>query len=240
MRCAQCLAFVPSSSSPIPRGNTVALPRSFCWTKYGTEAGEATSSILARKESERLGNNGIFLWGIGTSVRPSLMELVASDPAPTVVFSPMRSQPAARDVAPERIVRWRSAIGLDGAAFELPPSTTVTSRFDGKASRPKHFALVCSSEVPLPADPTPQERRGWIDDGQLRNIRSGRPVGSSQVTSVVRRVGPDAPTCRYRVGFDAELSYPYFLVLGDCEVIEDPLRLLERAMSAGGQARSHP
>ena len=46
------------------------LPDLFCWTKYGTEAGEDIGAILERKESERLASGGTFLWGVGNAIGP--------------------------------------------------------------------------------------------------------------------------------------------------------------------------
>ena len=51
------------------------LPRFFCWTRFGTEAGQPIEQILERKEQERIVNNGLFLWGIGNSLTPSMIEL---------------------------------------------------------------------------------------------------------------------------------------------------------------------
>src|ERR1700728_56037 len=38
---------------------TVGIPDRFCWTRFGTEAGESIEHILNRKEEERLANGGI-------------------------------------------------------------------------------------------------------------------------------------------------------------------------------------
>ena len=50
------------------------LPTIFCWTRFGGEAGEPIEQILFRKEQERLANGGVFLWGIGNAVGPSIYE----------------------------------------------------------------------------------------------------------------------------------------------------------------------
>jgi hypothetical protein len=62
------------------------LPEAFCWTKYGAEAGEAASSILRRKELERLATGGIFLWGIGNAIGPSLEQLLGQACEPKVAL----------------------------------------------------------------------------------------------------------------------------------------------------------
>lgn len=191
------------------------LPDAFCWTKYGDEAGEAISSILRRKDAEREANGGLFLWGIGTSIRPSLLKLLSDLPAPEVIFSPMLSAPTPRDVSPKAVAVWHRARGLDGELFELPPHTMVTSRLDVGVHSKRHYALVCESSAPLAHDDGFATRQ-WIDDALLRNLASGRPLGGSQVTSVVRRtLASESPRRRYRVGFRATLQYPYFVELFD-------------------------
>lgn len=185
------------------------LPSAFCWSKFGIEAGESAASIVQRKEGERSQNRGTFLWGIGNSIRPSLMLLLDSVSQPVVIFTPIRSAPSSRDVRPASVVAWRSARGLDGRPYEMPPHSVVTSSAN---SRRHHFALVCNSDRPL-VDYTEDLS---LDDDNLRNLRTGTRVGSSQVTSVVRVVDHSVPQFpRYRVAFDARLVPPYLLVLGD-------------------------
>lgn len=184
------------------------LPAAFCWTKYGTEAGEPIDAIIARKEHERAANGGLFLWGIGNSVAPSLRQLLAVTLQPEVLFSPMFSRPAAQDREPDMVAKWQEAIGLDGDPFDMPAATLVTSRYSPQ--RPRHFALVCASDVPLTAGSADE-----IDASSLENLSRGTPLGSSQVTSVVRqaacREGPGRRA--YRVGFRTRLHFPYFVRL---------------------------
>lgn len=196
--------------------STVHLPSRFCWTKYGTEAGEGIGSILERKEQERAASGGVFLWGIGNAIGPSLKALVATTSRPQVVFTPMRSRPAQRDVAPSVTAEWHRGHGLDGGPFEVPSTSRVTSRFS--PSRSHHYALVCRSDRPLTvgAASTP-----WFAADHVRNLRSGAQVGSSQVTSVVERVAcalrwePSA----YQVAFFADLVAPYFIRLTEHSVL---------------------
>src|SRR5687768_13573201 len=108
--------------------STLDIPDSFCWTKYGTEAGEGIGSILERKERERLANDGLFLWGIGNAIGPSLLALLEAAARPQVVFTPMRSRPSSHDVAPTQTALWHRGFGLDGRPFELPAHSQVTSR----------------------------------------------------------------------------------------------------------------
>ena len=118
-------------------------PHQFCWTKFGAEAGEEPDEILSRKEEERVANGGLFLWGIGNSIRPSLLALLDATPQPTVLFTPMLAPPAAQDRAPDNIGLWRSATGLDGQPFEIPVGSRVTSGLRGGKLPTHHYALVC-------------------------------------------------------------------------------------------------
>lgn len=194
------------------------LPDYFCWTKYGTEAGENIGSILERKERERSNSDGIFLWGIGNAIGPSLKVLLETTARPQVVFTPMRSRPAARDIAPAQTAVWRKGVGLDGEPFELPATSRVTSRVG--PTRDHHFALVCRSDQPIgiATSSTPS-----FSPSHVENLRSGSQVGASQVTSVVRRImcSLGRETWAYRVAFKAELVAPYFVRLTERSVLHD-------------------
>lgn len=184
------------------------LPAAFCWTKYGTEAGEPIEAIIARKEHERATNGGLFLWGIGNSVAPSLRQLLAVTAHPEVLFSPMLSRPAAQDRKPDMVAKWQEATGLDGDPFDLPSATLVTSRYSPQ--RPRHFALVCASDVPLVTGSADE-----IIPSSLENLSKGTPLGSSQVTAVVRQAadGERLKKTAYPVGFRTRLHFPYFVRL---------------------------
>ena len=190
-------------------------PRQFCWTKFGSEAGEDPDEILSRKEQERVVNGGLFLWGIGSSIRPSLLALLDSTQNPTVLFTPMLSPPAAHDRAPDSIGLWRSAIGLDGKPFEIPVGSRITSGLRSGRLPTYHYALVCHQDSPLPGM-AGNGYEEWLDEEQLRNLRTGSRVGSSQVTSVVAQIPASRARRRYRVAFSAQLVAPFQLVLGDC------------------------
>lgn len=190
------------------------LPKHFVWTRYGSEAGQSAHAILQRKERERQIAGGVFLWGIGNSIAPSVRALLSAteNTTPTVVFSPMLSKPKAIDVKPARVVKWLSAIGLDGQSWPMPIGSLVTSRFDaGRQPKRRHYALVCSRQAAL----EPDELAPMFSVESLRNFASGNPVGHSQVTSVVSRAdgrhndlnGP------YVAALAATLVYPYILEL---------------------------
>lgn len=199
-----------AETSSTLEGDDVQPPESFCWSKFGTEAGEEVESILARKERERSKNGGVFLWGIGNSIWPSLRALLVVNKSPSVVFTPMLSPAANIDVNPEYVATWSAAMGMDGSRFEIPKYSMVSSRYDPKRRR-RHFALVCASDTELrdnSADGPPLYR------SELRNFLSGTEVGASQVTAVVRRVAKSKRDERpHRVAFTATLIYPYLVEL---------------------------
>ena len=187
------------------------LPKRFCWTRFGTESGEDISSILARKERERLATGGIFLWGIGNSVGPAMRDLIRLERQPIVAFSPMRSKPKAVDVAPSGVLRWTEALDLDGNDWPIPEAIQVTSRRGDEGGRAKlsHYALVCRAKTSLAMG-----NELSLQYDQLVNLQSGNKLGASQVTAVVEQLSQEAPdSAIYPVAFSAELVYPYFVKL---------------------------
>jgi hypothetical protein len=152
--------------------------RYFVWTRYGTEAGEPIEEILRRKEAERVANNGIFLWGIGNALGPSIQALKKRVADPCVVFSPIKTPPRAIDVRPSKVVSWTTGELIDGTAYRLPVHSIVTSR-----EKRAHYALVCFSTQKLCFEAATET----VEFGTLRNLVSGRPLGRQQVTAVVER-----------------------------------------------------
>jgi hypothetical protein len=189
---------------------SMSLPKYFCWTRFGTEAGETIDQILARKEKERQANGGIFLWGIGNAIGPSMRELVRREKLPQVVFSPIRSKPRVEDVEPAQIVAWTAGRTLDGNFYHLPRWSVVTSR--SKACRRKHYALVCATTQPLQI----RENAEGVPIKQLRNLLTERRIGVSQVTAIVRVDDEHDPSgLAYAIAIRAELVSPYFIELND-------------------------
>ena len=188
-----------------------SLPEAFCWTKFGAEAGELPFSIFQRKELERYRNGGVFLWGIGQSIGPSLPELLGVTPAPEVLFSPIRTSAAAHDASPVQVVLWCDAVGYDGRRFRLPEHSLVTSRMDPARPRSGHYALVCHAGSPI----LEREDKGqYLALDALRNLRSGTSLGASQVTAIVRRIRTTTPSrVEYPVVARARLVYPYLVRL---------------------------
>jgi hypothetical protein len=191
---------------------TTLLPRHFCWSRFGTEAGESIDQILERKEVERDRNRGVFLWGIGNALGPSMRELLRRERTPEVIFSPISSAPRASDVSPSTTVTWNGARDLTGLPAVLPRWSTVTSRGVSGPGAQRHYALVCYSRERLRIGPSPAD----ISMGSVQNLLTSRRVGASQVTAIVKLVDGFLPKgCFYPVAMRVGLVAPYFLSLTD-------------------------
>lgn len=190
--------------------NYMNLPGCFCWTRFGSEAGQGIEHILRRKEEERVANQGVFLWGIGNSVGAAIGELVRRCGSPEVLFSPIKSPAKPMDVVPDSVVAWTKAETIDGHEFLLPAHSMVTSRLSISSPKSAHYALVCFSESPLMAGGSSLR----FSFGALRNILSGKPVGASQVTAVVTAtVGGADGGAVYEAPLRANLAPPFFIRL---------------------------
>jgi hypothetical protein len=186
-----------------------SIPEAFCWTRFGTEAGETISQILRRKDAERCANCGTFFWGIGNSVAPGITELVRASSQPELLFSPIKGAARVADVNPDAVVRWQSAETINGQFFRLPVGAVLTSRM--AARKRSHYALVCHTDEPLRVSD-----HGHISFHALRNLLSGRSVGSSQVTAVVRLLrGSFLESATYTIALRVRLVYPFFVRLRD-------------------------
>lgn len=179
----------------------------------GAESGESLRDIVARKEAERVACGGVFYWGIGSSVGPALSALLTETDSPEVLFSPIKSPARLVDASPSHIVRWSGGRGLLGNCLTLPSTAKVTSRWDPARPDAPRYALVCASDSPLALS-----NHGEICSAQLRNLRSGAPVGASQVTAVVRHDSKATEAARrswYSVALRATLVWPYLIRLTD-------------------------
>jgi hypothetical protein len=216
------MSFSGRRLSPTTAGDTLltamsrpSLPDIFCWTRFGTEAGEDMPRILQRKEVERLAHHGLFYWGIGNSVGRAIRELANLTRDPEVLFSPIIGRPRPVDVAPGQVVRWSAGETLEGERHQLPDTALVTSRAKGEVAT-RHYALVCWRAGPLVPDDL-----GEVHRPSLRNLLSGKPLGASQVTAVVRRVPQADPDGRrYVVAMRARLVPPFFITLRE-GVVQD-------------------
>jgi hypothetical protein len=209
----------------------MTLPNCFCWTRFGTEAAQTIEQIFARKEQERLANNGMFFWGIGNAIGPSLRALLRETSDPEALFSPIRSVPNSVDVAPPVVVAWTAGETLDGGVFQLPECSLVTSRYNPTNPKGSHYALVCYSEHPISS----LALNIKINISNLCNLMTGRPVGASQVTAVVQlRDTLTSGSAFYPVAVRTKLVSPYFVRLGN----PVPLKQVDGADQWGDVVRS--
>ena len=198
------------------------IPGVFCWSKIGAESGQELEKILLRKELERQLGKGLFGWGIGNSLRPEFRAGRAEDRTIPVVFSTMISRPKLIDREPTAVWLWQSYTDQGGRPVPLPSHMLVTSRAKPSvngAYRP-HYVLFCRNDHPLTAtaDDT------VVDSAVLCNAATGRPLGHSQVTALVRISDAGAPTEHklYPVTALADLVEPY------CASLSEPVRLPQR------------
>ena len=199
---------------------TNQLPPTFCWTKMGTESGEELAAIIRRKEWERQLNGGYFFWGVGQSLGENAKVAARDTTSLPAFFSPMPSKPKAIDVAPGRVVLWNAWVDAQGQIRQLPTHCFVTSRATLPSGRKKesHYALVCFSDRELAS----QQENICVFPKHLRNLTTNKPLGASQVTSIVRVLNWTDETCAakgYPVSFTAELRSPY------CVQLAQPLLL---------------
>src|SRR6266567_2285698 len=100
----------------------------FVWSKMQAEAGEKLGKIIARKEAERSAGDGVFWWGIGSSLGSELRERAeeaeGSGGTLTVVFSKMLSAPRENDKHPTARWLWTRCDQLPG---RIPGHVLVTS-----------------------------------------------------------------------------------------------------------------
>lgn len=195
-------------------GQTVAPQREeyVCWTRMQAEAGQALEAIIERKERERQAGDGSFLWGVGNA--PALLAnvLARAEVPVRAVFSIMKTRPKAIDAAPARTVVWRTYFDAHGVERPLPPHALVTSRGDSASGAKRvHHALMCRSERPLAIS-----RGQAFDPAAFRNAGgTGAPVGSSQVTALLRRVQVDHDRSDYEANLTAWLTDGYWVRLAD-------------------------
>jgi hypothetical protein len=203
------MAVPPAVFDPVKYANA---DEYVCWSRMQAEAGQSLETIVARKELERQAGDGVFLWGVGNAPA-AVTSLLAKAKMPVrAIFSIMKSRPKAIDLAPGRVVVWRRYIDANGMERPLPGHALVASRGDSAGGAKRfHYALMCKSDEPL------ELRRGEkFDPMSYRNAGgNGAPVGSSQVTALLRRVkhidGPSA----YEANITAWLTESYWVRLVD-------------------------
>lgn len=200
-----------------------------CWTRMQAEAGQPLTDIVARKEAERAAGGGIFCWGVGNPPSRALSRVRASSDPVDVVFSIMKSKPKVHDAKPSEVLVWRSYIDGDGALQPLPEASLVTSRGDTLTkAKLAHYALLCFSSEPLVlAD------YGSFDPTAYRNVSDeAGPIGSSQVTALVRRVAPEASDAAYRINLRSKLTGSYWVRLAGASTLTAEARAKVHALES--------
>lgn len=168
------------------------------------EAGEQLARIVRRKDLERRAGDGLFFWGVGNAPSRAIPALARAAAAIDVLFSVMKSRPKANDIAPSRVLAWRSYVDFDGIVRPIPAHVLVTSR---AGSRDYHYALMCRSDVSLTvAD------EGPFDPSAFRNFGGGGVVGTSQVTALLERCAPNGFS-DYRIAMRAQLTGGFWVKL---------------------------
>ena len=180
----------------------------FIFTKPGTEAGESLGDIVSRKESERSAGNGIFWWGVGSSLGDDLYKAAQQSRGNLEVLfisHDRPSPPKSENAHPERVVRWTKWIDSSGIHRDVPSFARVTSRLDDR--KRLHYALVCFSEAPIIRHPSGRRFNPLI----CRTFGKGLAPGSSQVTALVRADlnSPEHQKGHYQILFQAKLIAPW-------------------------------
>lgn len=196
------------------------------------EAGQGLELILRRKERERLAGDGRFFWGVGNAPAVITNSLARTQTCVSVVFSKMKSKPKAIDKNPSTTVIWRQYIDHEGKIRPLPENALVTSRGESSLLRKRsHYALECFSAEPLAMNTNMEP----FDPSAYRNASgTGRPVGASQVTSLLVPAPGHQQNHKtaYSVDMTAVLTGSYWVKLVDpVQLSRSALNLIDRADS---------
>ncbi|WP_429819114.1 hypothetical protein [Ensifer sp. B1-9] len=187
--------------------NNKGIPDQFVFTKMQTDAGEDIHAIRNRKELERMAG-GTFWWGIGESKGRAIETMRRTVSHPEALFSLMPSRPSPQSREPGEVFLWQSFRTPQGER-PLPPHVIVISGGTRNGTpKTRYHALVCASPSSILMN-----GGGRIDAAKLINIgESGRPVGSSQVTAVVRHSSGTAVlgSRPYEIAARATLEPPFF------------------------------
>jgi hypothetical protein len=206
-----------------------------CWSRMQAEAGQELTAIMARKELERLAGDGLFFWGVGNAPSRAVGQLARIGHEIDVLFSVMKSRPKAVDSKPGELVIWRRFIDAHGVEQPMPPHALVTSRGKTRSgTKRSHYALVCRSERPLTLSDF-----GSFDPSAYRNVSGkGAPVGASQVTALLRRVGCNGESPDYRINAMAKLTKSYWVKLVDPLPMSRAKRFIMAKWLSDGRALS--
>jgi Putative ATPase subunit of terminase (gpP-like) len=206
-------------------------PGSFIWSKIGDAySGEPIEGILARKEIERARNGGLFMWGSGVPLGPSLRSLLEIDKAPRVVITRTLHRRKPDEVQPDQsgsVWVWPNA-SVDGRPYRLPLHSIVT----GQTKSGRMWAMILSKDTQLMVPGEPAE---LLYRSELRTWPRDKELTDHSPTAVVRGEprpadAPPPADTPYQVLFTATLVPPYFVEMAD------PVEIQMRKLPARVQA----
>jgi hypothetical protein len=181
----------------------------FVWVKVTDDANETLEEIVERKERERA-ENGLFWWGLGSSLGKAVIEAAQSSGGTLpVLFSRSLGRRSAgqRASSPVSVYTWSRWKDASGAARTLPAYATVRSAASFRDRG--YYALVCSSTHPLVL-----KEDGPLFDPSDYQTTGAKAPGASQTVALLRGQPLEAnPLGKYRIILQATLVAPWFIKL---------------------------
>jgi hypothetical protein len=193
------------------------LPRTFCWTKSGMEAGEDLTTTIVRKEWERRLGGGRFLWGIAQPPRGIGGVAASRNKSALAIFSPRSTRPRSAGKRQSNVLLWNAWVDAAGEVRPLPSYAFITSpaKLDSGKRREDFFALVCSSTTEL--------RVGYsfnLHTENLRHVGSGKRLGAATAAAVVTHQPGQPSGKRYPVALAVALEAPFYVKLAQPTVLK--------------------
>jgi len=197
-----------------------------CLTKFGPESGETADEILARKNLERRSgtraHKNEFWWGIGEKgAAQSINRLISQHGANVVLFSAIKNQKQPKQGSASDILVWRRYRVLGSSILhDIPKHVLITSAAvtKGGTIRTTHFALVCSSNVPIEIGGrvfrfSNPHYKNLSKDGKLGKSARGQRTTTALVRSTSSPIS--GAECDSIIDFFADLCPPYCVELSD-------------------------
>jgi hypothetical protein len=179
----------------------------FVWTKMGLGSGEGLADIVRRKEAERAAGQGIFWWGVGSSLGDKVCQYAKQEGGTLpVLFSMALALAKATDTSPAAVWRWTAWEDRSGRVHQIPPHVKVISR--GANDKARHYALACQSHAPIFLD-----TKGRRFDPRQCLTPSGKIPGPSMVTALLLGDPAGHQQGAYHIAFRATLIEPWCVKL---------------------------
>ena len=226
-----------TSKSGEPTGAFIAMIRripvfqqeAVCLTKFGPESGETAEEILARKGLERRsgvgGHKNEFWWGAdekGTA--QSIKTLISQHGGNVALFSAIKDQKPPNKAADALVWRKYRMLGGD-ILHDIPKHVLITSTAltKGGAIRPRYYALICNSSVPIKMGGRAFRFSNFHYKKLGKDGKLGKPARRRRTTTALVR-WTSAPIsgaeCDSLIDFAADLSTPYCVELFDPKPIQ--------------------